>query len=96
MSKIDDGGPAFPLNSPSGTPEYMPVRDGMSLRDWFAGQALVGCTIGISLGGEGAQALVEMAKEQRITPKEVLANICLGYADAMIAARSAETEDGNG
>ena len=37
-----DGGPAFPLNSPSATPEYMPKRDGMSLRDYFAGQALAG------------------------------------------------------
>lgn len=44
MSKIEDGGPAFPLNSPSGSLEYMPARDGMSLRDWFAGQALVGLT----------------------------------------------------
>ena len=42
MSKVDDGGPAFPINSPSGTPEYSPTRDGMSLRDWFAGMALQG------------------------------------------------------
>lgn len=42
MSETNDGGPAFPLNSPSGTPEYMPARDGMSLRDYFAGQALAG------------------------------------------------------
>jgi hypothetical protein len=42
MSETNDGGPAFPLNSPSGSPEYMPARDGMSLRDWFAGQALAG------------------------------------------------------
>lgn len=42
MSKIENGGAAFPLNSPSGTPDYMPSRDGMSLRDWFAGQLLAG------------------------------------------------------
>ena len=35
MSTIDDGGPAFPV--PSGW-----VSKGMSLRDWFAGQALAG------------------------------------------------------
>lgn len=29
----NDGGPAFPVPG---------VRDGMSLRDWFAGQALAG------------------------------------------------------
>lgn len=36
----DDIIPAFPINSPSGNPEYMPQRDGMTLRDWFAGQAI--------------------------------------------------------
>ena len=34
----DDGGPAFPLNHPDLTADYR----GMSLRDWFAGQALSG------------------------------------------------------
>lgn len=36
--KIDDGGPAFP----SPTSEFEDGWDGMSLRDWFAGQALAG------------------------------------------------------
>ena len=39
--RYDDGGPAFPnrgVNS-HGPSNY----DGMSLRDWFAGQALAGC-----------------------------------------------------
>jgi hypothetical protein len=35
MGAKDDGGPAFPVPSPS---SYY----GMSLRDWFAGQALTG------------------------------------------------------
>ena len=50
MSKLDDGGPAFP--SPT---VVMPLTGGhipdggegefgMSLRDWFAGQALIGMT----------------------------------------------------
>lgn len=34
MSK-DTGGPAFPLND-----ERLPSFEGMTLRDWFAGQAL--------------------------------------------------------
>ena len=44
MDSVRDGGPAFPM--PSGdeprvnaTTHY---NEGMSLRDWFAGQALVG------------------------------------------------------
>ena len=35
---IDDGGPAFPAMLPGGN--Y--CTPGMSLRDWFAGQALAG------------------------------------------------------
>jgi uncharacterized protein YodC (DUF2158 family) len=31
-----DGGPAFPVTA------YYGGKEGMSLRDWFAGQALVG------------------------------------------------------
>lgn len=37
MSRLD-GDPAFPCNSPDGVETYK----GMSLRDWFAGQALAG------------------------------------------------------
>ena len=33
--KINDGGPAFPHQKEDGSPYW-----GMSLRDWFAGQAL--------------------------------------------------------
>lgn len=39
MSKINDGGPAFPVVYDSNCPS---VDMGMSLRDWFAGQALAG------------------------------------------------------
>jgi hypothetical protein len=37
MSAHDNGGPAFPHQKDDGSPYW-----GMSLRDWFAGQALVG------------------------------------------------------
>jgi hypothetical protein len=37
MSKTDDGGPAFPV-----TWDFVDGETGMSLRDWFAGQALAG------------------------------------------------------
>lgn len=37
MSEIDNGGPAFPVQV-NGNPAD--INEGMSLRDWFAGQAL--------------------------------------------------------
>ncbi len=47
MSNYDDGGPAFPTDMrqfENGTwfDQIVDGRSGMSLRDWFAGQALVG------------------------------------------------------
>ncbi len=42
MTTINDGGPAFPIpNDPN--PGAYEAHPGMSLRDWFAGQAL--CSI---------------------------------------------------
>lgn len=38
MSEIDDGGPAFPRAADT----FHDHRDGMSLRDWFAGQIMNG------------------------------------------------------
>jgi uncharacterized protein YodC (DUF2158 family) len=34
--QLKDGGPAFPVNGPSGD------HPGMTLRDWFAGQIVIG------------------------------------------------------
>jgi len=39
VSFTNDGGPAFPVNP---HPNIHGGSDGMSLRDWFAGQALAG------------------------------------------------------
>lgn len=44
MTTKDNSKPAFP-NEPRG-PAYGDRHDGMSLRDWFAGQALVGILSG--------------------------------------------------
>jgi len=49
MIKNNDGGPAFPLPMGSETTEG---NQGMSLRDWFAGQALVGLIAQCSMPNE--------------------------------------------
>ena len=71
------GGPAFPVLDTG--PDYYPnFRPGMSLRDWFAGQALQGMA-------------VTLIREKVFDQKEV-ARWAYGYADAMLAARLTQEE----
>ena len=41
MTTINDGGPAFPMSYDNSLAYTYPSHQGMTLRDWFAGQALV-------------------------------------------------------
>ena len=66
MDQPKDGGPAFPCTDAKGF-----VSEGMSLRDYFAGQALAGL-----LAQYGYGAL-----------KQSLITDCYEYADAMLAER---------
>jgi hypothetical protein len=65
---INDGGPAFPSDYIPGTA----TTPGMSLRDWFAGQALAGL---LSKGQSTSNAKSWMPEE------------AYELADAMLAAR---------
>ena len=69
-----DGGPAFPV--PDLHPGAVQVgSSGMSLRDWFAGQALVA-------GGTGRMpGAIEVVNPHDVAKK------CYTYADAMLRAR---------
>jgi hypothetical protein len=74
MKQQDDGGAAFPLNL--GEPaQDMFVNSGMSLRDWFAGQALSGL---IAAGAQDFEKGAMIAREAYIA------------ADAMLTERSKE------
>jgi hypothetical protein len=78
MSNIDNGGPAFPLNHEIPHPKglrYDVHWDGMTLRDWFAGQALIG------LLGTYTTDLVAWEK---------VSARAYGIADAMIEARKVQ------
>lgn len=74
-TKHDDGGPAFAHNEKSHDGAHYQTHPGMSLRDWFAGQALMGMlangepTIQLPTGFSTAQCAYE-------------------YADAMLRARA--------
>ena len=70
MEKINDGGPAFPV-----AVDKLLVSEGMTLRDWFAGQVL--------------QGLVSDGKRYEDRFVEEVAVECYEMADEMLQARSA-------
>lgn len=72
MNEKKDGGPAFPVYDETG---MYPVATGMTLRDWFAGQALAGMVGHISSEkGWG-----------------ILGITCYQAADMMLAAREVKS-----
>jgi hypothetical protein len=70
MSTIDDGGQAFPAGNPTHG-----GHEGMTLRDWFAGQALAGIISTCDAKSEGSQAI------------KPIAAAAYDFADAMLRAR---------
>ena len=72
MTKSPDGGPAFPRAGLKLAGGVDPSTNGMTLRDWFAGQAMTGVLA------------LQDADERSY---ENLAMHCYAFADAMLAAR---------
>jgi hypothetical protein len=68
MSGVKDGGPAYPVIC-----EEWPNQPGMTLRDWFAGQALAGL---LASGGKYSKGFECKGAEE-----------CYAQADAMLAER---------
>lgn len=87
MSKIDDGGPVYPcarevwrrddMGRPIGPPAVLP-HEGISLRDYFAGQAMMGSLPDLGSDGWG--------------DANAVAKAAYAMADAMLAARAAKKE----
>lgn len=72
--KMNDGGPAFPHMKAEGHNDY---AAGLSLRDWFAGQALVAMSIAAPYSDTARSADYQQA----------VSAAAYAYADAMLAAR---------
>lgn len=86
MDEINDGGPAFP-QSISVSYEPIPSCAGMTLRDWFAGQALAGITSSLA-GKDIMRSIVELAAEHDAEDIGVtIARSAFEYADSMIKQR---------
>lgn len=84
MGKINDGGPAFPVEDivvrKEGKLHGAPVSSaGMSLRDWFAGRAMQAALVNASASNE--EVLGELF--------QTIAELSYMAADAMLAARKA-------
>lgn len=80
---VNTGGPAFPraaIGEDCGRPYGQ--QEGMSLRDWFAGQAMQ--AIANDMAG-----VVATADEHGVNPTVLMARLAYGVADAMLAARDA-------
>lgn len=98
MAEVKDGGPAFPLGlaaASSGdiyhSAQIMQGGEGMSLRDWFAGQAL--CNPNICTGTAHEYELRAWFGERNgVTREEILSRQAHNCADAMLAER----ENGHG
>lgn len=78
-SRVDDGGPAFPNCHPSSEP-------GMTLRDWFAGQALAGGRARDTVPDWQLDAWFGKTATS-IKREQIVARDAYALADAMLAAR---------
>lgn len=70
----ETGGPAFPTKNQHQSANYLWHYEGMTLRDWFAGQAMQGAIAGCAAKGE-----VIMYSD--------LSGLAYEVADAMLKAR---------
>lgn len=85
---INDGGPAFPCNFNMSTFEH--EIKGMTLRDWFAGQALVGVSSVPAFHTIIIEAQIKRPGREKATVGECVAYYCYDLADAMLKARNKE------
>lgn len=87
MSQKRDGGPAFPGQMQRST--NVDISEGMSLRDWFAGQALQGIVtiweVFYEVGGGHPWPLSSPEKLR------LAAQLACQLADAMLDAREVKT-----
>ena len=87
--KIEDGGPAFARSASEYGHGGHYEQDGMSLRDWFAGQFLAGASTSnepLSVRGNASQEEIDAALRAHWSD---VAHAAFIAADAFIAARKA-------
>lgn len=80
MSKIEDGGPVFPSSHTGmkGGHVHTEFRNGISIRDYFAGQALIG--------------ILSAGPLRDGTTYDLVSKCAYEHADAMLKARKGGAE----
>lgn len=81
MMERNDGGPAFPQHYCENCNDAFESPNGMSLRDWFAGQAVASML-------NNAKSLLLITQE--MPSAETIAHSVYVLADAMLAEREKE------
>jgi hypothetical protein len=86
---MNDGGAAFPWTDTEndGGLRTETRHPGMSLRDWFAGQALAAIVGPASFDPEAAMSIKTMADNKGLGNAETIALLCYGFAEAMVRHR---------
>ena len=96
MTTKDDGGPAFPSDMIVGhSVTASKPYSGMSLRDWFAGQALAGAIEDydrVTRRGPGKDNCLPYSNAVLGSRETIIAMQAYNYADAMLAARKGGAE----
>ena len=82
--KPNDGSPAFPYCKETEKIQGIQFSTGMSLRAYFAGQALIG-ELASTAGVESAQYIGQACRESGRSPEQQIAYNCVKIADALIA-----------
>ena len=84
MSSINDGGPAFPTDALGQIGPKRWHHAGMTLREYYAGQALAGII-------SNNNFLLSVSEGDFVNTEKMVAQLSVSYADAIIAALK-ETE----
>lgn len=90
MSEIDNGGPAFPATVQGWNDRLSQAQEGMSLRDWLAGQALP-AVIAATAAGQHHPIPMYTGKGDNPKLEAAIARDAYAMADAMLEARKVKS-----
>ena len=87
MNEHDDGGPAFPVSPDEARGKVSSVHGGMSLLDYFAGQALAGML------AERGSGIMDFTADDIHQQSKTRASWAYSFAAAMLAERKRRMGD---